>query len=155
MPASRRRAAAKDVEPDPAQQPQTQQQEQPEQQPPQPQPSEQSAGDDTNTLLRQVLAQQQEHRAEVAELRAEINQRKQAPPAPSSQVRTPEELADARREEISQHQFYCPACGALYDRERECTGRGEAPHPPLDVISTKELEGDDTSKHTAAPGVSP
>lgn len=47
--------------------------------------------------------------------------------------------------------FYCPGCGRRYGYQRECTGRGEAPHPAIEVVSTDELHGDDTSKHTAAP----
>lgn len=113
---------------------------------------------ETNDLLRELIQSQKEHRAEVAELREEVAQARSeriSAPAPSSAVLSPEELQERRQEEIAKHQFYCPACGALYDRERECSGRGEAPHPPLDVVSTKELQGDDTSKHTAAPGVRP
>jgi hypothetical protein len=46
--------------------------------------------------------------------------------------------------------FYCPGCGKRFQREGECTGTGEAPHPPIEVVSTDELSGEEG--HTAAPG---
>lgn len=46
--------------------------------------------------------------------------------------------------------FYCPGCGKRHDAEGDCTGTGEAPHPPIPVAATKELAGD-ADKHTAAP----
>ena len=38
--------------------------------------------------------------------------------------------------------FYCPGCGRQYTYQRECTGRPEAPHQPIEVVSTDELSGD-------------
>lgn len=46
--------------------------------------------------------------------------------------------------------YYCPGCGKRYNYQRECTGRGEAPHPAIDVVSTDELHGD-PAHHTPAP----
>jgi hypothetical protein len=46
--------------------------------------------------------------------------------------------------------YYCPGCGLQYNYQRECTGKAEAPHPAIDVISTDELNGD-PEHHTAAP----
>lgn len=115
-------------------------------------PEDQSVGD----MLRQLLADREQDRADLASLRQEIaKQRAPLPPPPSSVVRSPEELAEARQREIAEHKFYCPGCGALYNRERECTGRGEAPHAAIEVVSTDELKGDDPSKHTPAPSVTP
>ena len=48
------------------------------------------------------------------------------------------------------HPFYCPGCGNRYNYERECIGRPEAPHPPIEVVSTDELNGD-PANHTPAP----
>ena len=112
-----------------------------------------SGSSETNDLLRELLAAQQEHRAEVASLREELAAAKADRPAPrpvSSVVLTEEERQEQRQKEVAQYQFYCPGCGALYNRERECNGRGEAPHPPIEVVPTKELT-DESSDHTAAP----
>jgi hypothetical protein len=46
--------------------------------------------------------------------------------------------------------FYCPGCGRMYGYQRECTGSSEAPHPPIEVVSTDELSGDPEG-HTPAP----
>ena len=107
----------------------------------------------TEQLLQQLLDEQREHRAEVAALRDEVNKSRTNPvprPAPSVAL-SAEELQQQRADEIAEHDFYCPGCGRLFDRERECQGRPEAPHAPIEVVSTDELKGDDTSKHTVAP----
>lgn len=110
----------------------------------------------TDDLIRQVLEQQKAHRAEVEALREQINRGRQAPrPQQSSVALSAEELAARRADEIAEHSHYCPGCGRLYDYQRECVGRGEAPHPAIEVVSTDELKGDDPSKHTVAPGVAP
>ena len=102
----------------------------------------------TDDLLRAVLAEQQQHRAEVAALRDEINSQK--PPAPPSQTPlTPEEAFAARMREISDHDYYCPGCGLVYDYRQRCSGSPERPHPPIEVVSTDELKAGDPSKHTA------
>ena len=106
----------------------------------------------TEELLAQILHEQQEHRAEVAQLRSEVNAAKAPAPAPSSpSSQSAEELHAARVEEINQHSYYCPGCGRLYHYPWECFGKPESPHPPIEVVSTDELKGDDTSQHTAAP----
>lgn len=46
--------------------------------------------------------------------------------------------------------YYCPGCGRGFLVPLECTGRPEAGHPPIQTVSTDELDGD-TDKHTAAP----
>lgn len=113
----------------------------------------------TDDMLRELLANQQAQRAEVAELRAELDKARTAPAvAPTSTVQSPEVLAAQRQQELDAFEFYCPGCGALSHYQRACTGRGEAPHPPIEVVSTDEIKGDnatDPSKHTAAPGVAP
>lgn len=110
----------------------------------------------TDEMLRQLLAEREQDRASLREMREEIQRQRIAPrPTQSSVARSAEELQADRMEEIEQHDFYCPGCGALYDYRRPCNGTGEAPHPPIEVVSTDELKGDDPSKHTPAPGVSP
>ena len=49
------------------------------------------------------------------------------------------------------HPYYCPGCGARYNYQRECTGRAEAPHSPIEVVSTDELNSDSPDDHTPAP----
>lgn len=49
-----------------------------------------------------------------------------------------------------EHPWYCPGCGRKYDYRRECVGKAEAPHPPIEVVSTDELNGPPEG-HTAAP----
>jgi hypothetical protein len=44
--------------------------------------------------------------------------------------------------------FYCPGCGKRVQYQQQCTGKPESPHPPIEVVSTDELKGDE---HTAAP----
>lgn len=49
------------------------------------------------------------------------------------------------------HPFYCPGCGRRWNFPAECRGASDAaPHPPIEVVSTDELDGD-PEKHTAAP----
>lgn len=55
---------------------------------------------------------------------------------------------DQYQKELEEAPFYCPGCGLRYNYQRECVGRGEAPHKPIEVVSTDELQGDE---HTAAP----
>lgn len=38
--------------------------------------------------------------------------------------------------------YYCPGCGRRWTYVRECEGRAEAPHPPILVVSTGELDGE-------------
>lgn len=112
----------------------------------------------TEQLLQRILDEQKAHRDEVAQLRQQIAEQKATNPVqrpPSSVALSAEELAQQRANEIAEHDYYCPGCGRLFDYQRECTGRPEAPHAPIEVISTDELKGEDTSKHTAAPGVNP
>lgn len=47
-------------------------------------------------------------------------------------------------------EYYCPGCGRRSDYRRECTGKAEAPHPPIEVVPTSELSGPGEG-HTAAP----
>lgn len=47
--------------------------------------------------------------------------------------------------------FYCPGCGKQVGYMKECTGKPEAPHPPIEVVPTDELASGDTSQHTPAP----
>lgn len=109
----------------------------------------------TDEMLRELLAGRAEDRAELAAMREQLAKAKAAPPRQTAVALSPEELHAQRMEAIKAAKFYCPGCGLLYKRERECTGRPEAPHPAIEVVSTKELQGDDPSKHTEAPGVNP
>lgn len=114
-------------------------------------PEAPAAPQTTDDLLRAVLAEQQQHRAEVAHLREELAASKQSPQvyqAPSVALSAEDALA-ARMEEVGKHDFYCPGCGLLYDYQQRCTGKSESPHPPIEVVSTDELKAGDTSKHTA------
>lgn len=106
----------------------------------------------TDELIAQFLAEQKQHRDELAALRSQLEAHKISPPT-GHQVRpqTPEELFAARMEEIAQHEFYCPGCGKLADYPQQCRGRAEAPHQPIEVISTDELKSGDPSQHTPAP----
>lgn len=101
-------------------------------------------------LILQLLKQQQEHRADVAALKKQIEKSK-TPVAQVATFATPEELLEQRMAEVSDHSHYCPGCGALYNYQRECTGKAEAPHPPIEVVSTDELHSGDGTKHTPAP----
>src|SRR5215831_13185105 len=94
----------------------------------------------TEDVLNQILAEQKQSRAEVADLRAQLAAAKQPVQAAPVQPQTPEEALAARMEEISQHDFYCPGCGLLYDYRQQCTGKAESPHPPTEVESTDELK---------------
>lgn len=107
------------------------------------------SGDD---LLREIVRQQEEHRAEVAKLREELDARKApAPTGFSATVKSAEELFKERLEEVAHHSHYCPGCGKLVDYPQQCVGTPQAPHPPIEVVETGELQGEDPSAHTAAP----
>lgn len=102
----------------------------------------------TDDLLRHIIAQQQEHREEVASLREQINAQKQPVQAAPATNLSPEEALAARMDEINQHSHYCPGCGLLYDYQQRCTGRAESGHPPIEVVSTDELKAGDESKYS-------
>ena len=109
-------------------------------------------GKSVDQMLQEMLAEQQHHRQEMAALREQWeSQKAPAPSAAPAANRSVEELEAERAQEISNFSHYCPGCGRLFNYLRECVGRAEAPHPPIEVVSTDELMGDDTSKHTAAP----
>lgn len=67
-----------------------------------------------------------------------------------SSRRTEEKASPEPQGESKDAPFYCPGCGLRYEYRQKCTGRPDAPHPPIEVVSTDELSGD-PSKHTAAP----
>lgn len=46
--------------------------------------------------------------------------------------------------------YYCPGCGRQYLYPAECRGTDQAPHPPIQTVSTDELDGD-PADHTPAP----
>jgi hypothetical protein len=92
-----------------------------------------------------------EFRSQIADMQAEI--KKNAPRVFHNAVddlQTAEDRLAARLEEISKHDFYCPGCGKLVDYLQACIGSPTAPHPPIEVVSTDELKGDE-SGHTPAP----
>lgn len=109
----------------------------------------QAAPQTTDDLLRAVLAEQQAHRAEVAELRQQMSESKPAPPSTPPVNLSPEDATAARMEEVGKHSHYCPGCGLLYDYPQRCTGKAESGHAPIEVVSTDELKAGDPSKHTA------
>lgn len=88
-------------------------------------------------LLQQLVSSQQQYRADVQALRDEVNAAKTAPAsvAPTS----PEAAVAQRQQEIEEADFYCPGCGKLLKAQIECTGNGEAPHPPIEPVSADEL----------------
>jgi hypothetical protein len=50
-------------------------------------------------------------------------------------------------------EFYCPGCGSRYEYRQRCVGMSpEAPHPPIEVVSTAELEGPESGFTPAPPG---
>lgn len=102
-------------------------------------------------LLQQMIAAQNEHRAEVKALRDEVQKAKAPVPQNLSIQKTAEQLTEERFADIRQHTHYCPGCGKLSKYMRECSGKAEAPHPPIDMVSTEELLGDDPTQHTPAP----
>lgn len=64
------------------------------------------------------------------------------------------ELTEQEAQERSEAQendrdFYCPGCGRRGDYHQQCKGRGEAPHQPIEMVSTDELY--DGSDPTPAP----
>lgn len=104
----------------------------------------------TNDLLQQIITQQEQHRAEVAALREQIDAQKQQPApqqAPATNL-SPEDALKARMEEVGKHDFYCPGCGLLYSYQQRCTGKAESPHPAIEVVSTDELKAGDEAKYT-------
>lgn len=62
------------------------------------------------------------------------------------------QAAADRKAHLLAHSFYCPGCGKVSTYPRECKGASkEAPHPPIEMVPTDELKGDDPSKYTPAP----
>jgi len=54
-------------------------------------------------------------------------------------------------QDAQSHPFYCPGCGRRWNFLTECRGQSEAaPHAPIEVVSTDELDGD-PADFTAAP----
>ena len=120
-------------------------------------PEEATEEQSIRDLLSSIAKEQASHRAEVAALREELNNQKQPATttvAPSATEQSPEALAEARANEVSEHDYYCPGCGKLVDYRQQCQGTPEKPHPPIEVVSTDELKQDDPSKHTAPVYVS-
>jgi hypothetical protein len=116
-----------------------------------PAPAEATADASVNELLQQLLSAQREHRAEVNALRQEISKNR----APSNNgpaiLKTDDQLREERFADIRQHSHYCPGCGALSPFVKECTGKSEAGHPPILMVSTEELLSEDPTQHTPAP----
>lgn len=46
--------------------------------------------------------------------------------------------------------YYCPGCGKSYSYMRECVGKPEAPHKPIELVPTTELEGEPDKADVAA-----
>ncbi len=66
--------------------------------------------------------------------------------------KTPQEKrAEEVKKNYLDHSHYCPGCGRVSNYPRECTGTKEAPHQPIEAVSTDELRGDDPAKYTPAP----
>lgn len=95
-----------------------------------------------------------EIRQEFARLRGEVAAaRGPQTTAPAPDVASsPETRIKERLKEIADFSHYCPGCGRLAKYARECTGRPEAPHAPIEMVSTDELgEDSDPAGHTRAP----
>lgn len=78
-------------------------------------------------------------------------------PAPSPPTEpalgTPPEPAPEPAPSEARPAFYCPACGRALHVQIECVGRSaEAPHPPVEAVSSDELDGP-ADKLTPAPSV--
>ncbi len=102
-------------------------------------------------LLQKMLTAQAEHRAEVQALRTEIAKNR-APVQFMPQIqKSPEQLYEERVADIRDHSYYCYGCGKLSKYPKECSGKKEAPHPPMEMISVEELLSGDPSQHTPAP----
>jgi hypothetical protein len=111
----------------------------------------QQGGQDTNALLHQLIEDQKAQRAEIAQLRADVTAGNAAAiPAASVTIPSDDDKRAARLAEVAQYSYYCPGCGRLYNYPAECTGSPEAPHPPIQTVSTEELQGDPAG-HTPAP----
>ena len=104
----------------------------------------------TDDILRAILAEQQQYRQQISELQTQINATKQPAPIALANAPSPEDALKARMLDVQEHDYYCPACGRLYDYRQKCTGSGDQPHSPIEVVSTDELKSGDTAKHTAA-----
>lgn len=106
----------------------------------------------TEQLLTAIREEQAAHRAEVQALREQIDAQK--PSAPTGVIGTLQSAEDRLHErlaEIANHSHYCPGCGNLGDYPQKCQGSPTAPHQPIEMVSTDELQQEDPSKHTAAP----
>lgn len=74
--------------------------------------------------------------------------------APEDPREDPQEDDAQEVREPQSHPFYCPGCGRRWNYPTECRGASEsAPHAPIEVVSTDELDGD-PEKLTAAPDTS-
>lgn len=77
-------------------------------------------------------------------------------PQPSDPQASPpvegQQQEEAPVEGAPEHPFYCPGCGKQVDYQQQCTGSPEAPHPPIEVVSSDEIHPNaDPANHTAAP----
>ena len=108
---------------------------------------------DVAALLAELVTAQQQHRDEIAQLRQELAKSKApAPHVGPLVLKSAEQLLEERVAEIRMHTHYCPGCGRLSKYMRECHGRSaEAPHPPIEMVSTEELLAGDPALHTPAP----
>lgn len=95
-----------------------------------------------------------EYRAEVAALRQELQAHRPRTVNVAATQETMEQRQDARLAAISEASHYCPGCGKLSKYPRECFGRLDGPHAPIEMVPTDELGGD-PAKHTAAPSTDP
>ena len=102
-------------------------------------------------MLQTLLQKQQEDRAEMATLRQEVAASRKPAPVVTANAPSPAEALEARMADVNEHSHYCPGCGKLSTYIRDCLGNPASPHPPVQMVSTDELKGDDVSKHTAAP----
>lgn len=95
-------------------------------------------------------------RAEVAQLRRELQQHRPGRVAVQEPTETIEDRTNARAEAIANHSHYCPGCGTLSKYPRICTGPDprHPTHPPIEMGETEELGGD-PENHTRAPSTDP
>lgn len=93
-------------------------------------------------------------RAEVAQLRTELQSHRPRTVNVSAPQETVEQREEARLAAISEASHYCPGCGRLSKYPRECIGTPAGPHKVIEMVSTDELGGD-PANHAKAPSTDP
>jgi hypothetical protein len=114
--------------------------------------------DEVKEMLAGFIAEQKAWRSKVVQ---EVRQNRIPSAAPGA-TDTIEDRTKARKAEIESSPYYCCVCGKTSPYLRECVGPRGANHPPVVVVSTKELQGEPdplskdahaewAAQHTPAP----